>query len=84
MNKLFRVENGASYWVVAPTAEHAEGQVRALPDFDDDDPEFLTIELGPGERTGTYLGQNGETCSIELAFELCQEFPQIIAGSEWP
>ena len=88
MNRLNIVDDGgAKYYVSAPDAEAAMQLVRAVPDFDADPDEPLecrTIErTDDPEWAATYTGQDGDSCPMRLAFELCREHAQIIACSEW-
>jgi len=88
MNKLYEVidQGSAWYWVVAGTDSEAAVLVASLDGWEGEITQIAVTEASPDHSawSNTYKSEDGETCSMRLAFELCREFPQIIACSEWP
>lgn len=89
-NRLWQLDdNGATFWVIAPTKERAIELVEALPDRDDfDEPPYLEIDhpLTVAEAQGQqfYDERHDVRMSMWAAFlGHCSE-EQVLACSEWP
>lgn len=89
-NRLWQLDdNGATYWVVAPTPGRAIELVESLPDRDDfDDPPRLEIDhpLTVAEAQGQrFVDEANEAiCNMWMAFQCYQNEETVLACSEWP
>lgn len=89
MNNLFQIyDNGATFWVVAADWERAIELVKQVPDRDDfDDDPHLDYPITGRRRAHLDLRfrfEDGETCRLLNAFELCRDHEQVLSCSEWP
>ena len=86
-NGLFQIhDNGATYWVVADTWQRAIELVKQQEDRDDfdDDPHIDYPMNARSARALNFKFEDGSTCPLWNAFELCREHEQILSCSEWP
>lgn len=87
VNQLFQIhDNGATFWVIAADYKRAEGLVKNVDGRDDfDDDPHVDYPITARNAKGLHFKfDDGTTCGILNAFELCRDHEQVLSCSEWP